>query len=114
LEFIAGGAKYFCGQVRGGFYTGDRGILGNITNLIHLDASFACKSTFKLVRKGRWFCVATGKSANETSELWLRERWRKVDAGDTGGDQQLREVFFAGGGPEWDTIEQNLISGSAE
>jgi hypothetical protein len=35
----------------------------------------------------------------------LRERWRKVDAGDTGGDQQLREIFFAGGGSEWDTIE---------
>jgi hypothetical protein len=69
LEFIAGGAKNFCCKVRGGFYTGDRGILGNITNLIHLNAGFTCKSGFKLVRKGRWFCIATGKSANETSKL---------------------------------------------
>jgi hypothetical protein len=114
LEFIAGGAKNFRGQVRGGFYAGDRGILGNITNLIHLDAGFTRKSGFKLVRKGRRFCVAAGKSANKTGELWLRECWRKVDAGDTGSDQQLREIFFARGGPEWDTIEQNLISGSAE
>jgi hypothetical protein len=37
-----------------------------------------------------------------------------VNAGNTGRDQQLRKVFFASGGPEWDTIEQNLISGSAE
>jgi hypothetical protein len=44
----------------------------------------------------------------------LRKRWRKVDAGDTGSDQQLRKIFFAGGGPEWHTIEQNLISGSAK
>jgi hypothetical protein len=114
LEFIAGGAKNFCGQVRGGFYAGDRGILGNIANLIHLDAGFTRKSGLKLVGKGRRFGVATGKSANETGELWLRERWRKVDAGDTGSDQQLREILFPGGGPEWDTIEQNLISGSAE
>jgi hypothetical protein len=69
LEFIAGGAKNLCGQVRSGFYTCDRGILGNITNLIHLDAGFTDKSGFKLVRKGRRFCIATRKSANETSEL---------------------------------------------
>jgi hypothetical protein len=37
-----------------------------------------------------------------------------VDAGDTGRDQQLRKIFFAGGGPERHTIEENLISGSAE
>jgi hypothetical protein len=87
LEFIACGAKNFCGQVRGGFYTGDRGILGNITNLVHLDAGFTCKSGFKLIRKGRRFCVAIGKSANETGELGLRERRRKVNARDTGSDQ---------------------------
>jgi hypothetical protein len=69
LEFITGGAKNFCGQVRGGFYTSDRGILSNITNLIHLDAGFTRKSAFELIRKGRRFCVATGKSANETGEL---------------------------------------------
>jgi hypothetical protein len=69
LEFIAGGAKNFCGQVRGGFYTGDRGILSNVTNLIHLDAGFASESGLKLIRKGGRFCIATGKSANETGEL---------------------------------------------
>jgi hypothetical protein len=87
LEFIACGAKNFCGQARGSFYTGDRGILGNVTNLIHLDAGFTCKSGFKLIRKGRRFCVAIGKSANETGELGLRERWRKVNTRDTGSDQ---------------------------
>jgi hypothetical protein len=69
LEFIAGGAKNFCGQIGGGFYTGDRGIFCNVANLIHLDAGFTCKSAFELIRKGRRFCVATGKSANETGEL---------------------------------------------
>jgi hypothetical protein len=44
----------------------------------------------------------------------LRERWRKVDAGDTGSDQQLRKIFFAGGCAERHTIKQNLIAGSAE
>jgi hypothetical protein len=86
LEFIASGAKNFCGQVRGGFYTGDGRILSNIANLIHLDAGFTRKSAFELIRKGRRFCVATGKSANETGELRLRKRWSKVDAGDTGSD----------------------------
>jgi hypothetical protein len=44
----------------------------------------------------------------------LGERWRKVDAGYTGSDQQLRKIFFTSGGPERHTIEENLISGSAE
>jgi hypothetical protein len=69
LEFIAGGAKNFCGQVRGGFYSGDRGIFCNVANLIHLDAGFARKSGLKLVRKGRRFCVAAGKSTNKAGEL---------------------------------------------
>jgi hypothetical protein len=69
LEFIAGGAKNFCGQVRGGFYSGDRGILGDITNLVHFNAGFAYKGGLQLFRKGRRFGVATGKSANETGEL---------------------------------------------
>jgi hypothetical protein len=69
LEFVAGGTKNSCGQVRGSFYTGDRGIFCNVANFIHLDAGFTRKSGFKLIRKGRRLCVATGKGANETGEL---------------------------------------------
>jgi hypothetical protein len=87
LEFVAGGAQNFCGKVRGGFYSGDRGILGDVTNLIHLDAGFTCEGGLKLFRERRWFCgVASRKGANETGELRLRKRWGKVNAGDARGD----------------------------
>jgi hypothetical protein len=69
LEFVAGGAKNFCGKICGSFYSGHRGILSDVTNLIHLDAGFTCKGGLKLFRKGRRFCVASGKGANETGEL---------------------------------------------
>src|ERR1700720_2386888 len=84
LEFVAGGAQHFRGKVCGGFYSGDRGILGNVTNLIYPDTGFASESGFKVFREGRRFCVASWKGANETGELRLGKRRRKVDAGDTG------------------------------
>ena len=114
LEFVAGGAKNFCGKICGGFYSGNRRILGNVTNLIYLDAGLACESGLKLFRQGRWFCVATWKRTNKTRELRLRKRWRKVNAGDTGSDQQLGKTFFASRSAERHTIEKNLIAGSAE
>jgi hypothetical protein len=67
-----------------------------------------------LLRKRRRFVVTGGKRANEASELRLGKRWRKVDAGDTRRDQQLRKIFFAGGGAERYTIEQNLITGGTQ
>jgi hypothetical protein len=84
LEFVAGRAQNFRGKVRGSFYSGDRGILGNVPNLIYPDTGFASESGFKVLREGRRFCVASRKGANETGELRLRKRRRKVDAGDTG------------------------------
>jgi hypothetical protein len=114
LKFFAGGAQNFCSQVGGGFYSRDRGIFGDVTNLVHLDAGFSRKGGLQLIRKGSWFCIAAGKGADEAGELRLSQRGRKVNAGNTGSDQQLRKTFFAAGCSERHAIEQDLIAGSAE
>jgi hypothetical protein len=69
LKFFACGAKNFCSKVRGRFYSCDRGIFGDVTNLVHLDAGFSCKRGFQLICKRSWFCIAAGKGADKAGEL---------------------------------------------
>src|SRR5262249_23123479 len=59
-------------------------------------------------------CIACRKSAHKTRKLRLRKISREMDAGDSRGGEKLRETALSGCGSEGNTIEKNLLAGSAE
>jgi hypothetical protein len=62
-----------------------------------------------LFSKRRRLGVPAGKAAGESCKLGLRGGRTEVNAGNSGGGQQLRETALARGCSERHAIEQNLI-----
>src|SRR5207247_7493356 len=60
------------------------------------------------------FGVPAGETAGESCKLRLRGGRTEVNAGNSRGDQQLRETPLACGCSERHTIEQNLIPRRAQ
>jgi hypothetical protein len=109
LELVALSAESLGGELRGDLNSRDGRIFRDIPNFVDLDTRFTGERGFQLLREGGRFCVAAGKCAHEARELWLGESGGKMDAGDPGARQQLREAFFTGGGAERHAVQQNLV-----
>jgi hypothetical protein len=114
LEFVSGRSEYFLRQLRRHLDARHRRIFRDVADFIDLDARLASQRGFQLFRERRRFCVSAGEGAYKSRELRLRRRWRKVNARDSRGNQQLREAAFARGGPERHAVQQNLRSRSAQ
>jgi hypothetical protein len=114
LKLVALRAECFRGQLCRYFDSSDRRVFRNVTNFVDLDAGFTSEGGLQLFGKRGRLSVATGKRAHETSKLGLRKSRRKVNAGDSGAHQHLRETFFASGCAERHAVEQDLISRSAK
>jgi hypothetical protein len=114
LKLVAGGAENLGSEIRGSLDTSNGRILGDITDFIYLDAGFTGERAFELLGKRGGLGVSAGEGADEARKLRLGESRRKMDAGDTGRDQELRKTLFTGGGAKGHTIEENLIAGSSE
>jgi hypothetical protein len=112
-KLVALCAQHFRGQLRGNFDSCDGGVFRHVADLIHLDAGVAGERGLQLFCERGGLGVAAGKRAHKSRELRLRQSGRKVNAGNAGRHQQLREAAFAGGGPERHAVEQDLIPGSA-
>ncbi len=113
-EFTALRAQRFRRQLRRHLDSRHRRIFRHVANLIHLDASVATQRGLKLLGKGRRLCISTWESAHESRELRLRHSRRKVNAGNTGRSQQVREASFARRRSQRHAIEQNLSPRSAQ
>jgi hypothetical protein len=96
-------------QLRGYLDPRYRGIFRHIPNLVHLDAVLARQRGLQLIRQRRRLGIATRKRPHKPRKLRLRQRWGKVDAGNSRGNQQLGKTSFAGGRSERNAIQQNLV-----
>jgi hypothetical protein len=113
-ELFALCAEGFGGELRRYFDSRYGRVFRHITNLIDLDAGFTGERRLQLFRQRGRLGIAAWKGAHKPRELWLGQRWREVDAGDSRAHQHLGEAFFACGCAERHTIQQNLIPGSSE
>lgn len=113
-QFIALGSEHLARQLRRNLDARNRRILRHIANLVHLDIGVACQGRFQLFRQRGGLGVSAGKRADKAGELPLMQSRREVDAGDSGGSQQLCETAFAGGRSQRHAIEKNLSPGSAQ
>jgi hypothetical protein len=113
-ELIALRSQYFAGQLRGDLDPGHRRIFCHVSDFIHFDAGISCGRGLELFGQRGRLCVSAGRRADEARELRLSQSRREVDAGDSGGGEQLRETSFAGRRPQRHAIEQDLIARSAE
>jgi hypothetical protein len=114
LEFVARGAQHLLCKLRGHFDSSHRGVFRDVADFIHLNTGFSRERRFQLFGQGRRLGVSARKGAHKSRELRLRKIGGKMNAGDTGSDQKLREASFAGCGAQRHAVQQNLRSGRAE
>jgi hypothetical protein len=88
----------FGSQLRSNFYTCDRRVFRNVTDLIYFNAGFACERGFQLLGKRSGLGVAGGKRAHKAGKLRLIERRSEVNACYAGCRQKLGEAAFRSSG----------------
>jgi hypothetical protein len=104
----------FGSELRRHLDPGHRGIFRDVTNLVDLNAGFTGECGFQLLSERGWFRVAAGKASHESCKLGLRKIWREVNACNSRAGKQLCETFFACGGAERHSVQQNLAPRSAK
>jgi hypothetical protein len=95
LELVTLGSEHFGGELRGHFDSGNGGVFRDIANFVDFDAGLTGERGFDLLGKSGGLGCATGKRSHKTCELRLGKGWGEMDAGDSGGSQQLREAAFS-------------------
>src|SRR5882672_2984504 len=114
FELVALRSKHFRSQLRRDFCASYGRIFSDIANLVDLDAVVSSERGLQLFSKRSRLRVASGKCTHESRELLLCETRRKVNTRDAGGGKQLRETALCGGGAQRHTVQQNLLTRSAE
>jgi hypothetical protein len=89
-------------------------VFRNVANFVDLDGGFAGERGFQLFRERGRLCVSARKRAHKPRKLRLRQIRREMDAGNAGAGQKLRKAFLACRRAKGNTVQQNLITGSAE
>jgi len=113
-EFVALRAEHFRRQLRRNFYSRHRTVFRHKSNFIDANARVAGHRGFQLFGKRTWLGISAREGARKSRELRLGKIWCEVNTCDTGRSQKLRETFFRRGRSERHTIQQNLISRSAQ
>jgi hypothetical protein len=85
-------------------------VFGHESNFVDLDARIACQRRFQLLRQRTRLRIPAGKCAHKFRETRLCGVWCEVDAGDSGGRQQLRETLFGCGSPQRNPVQQKLCA----
>jgi hypothetical protein len=109
-EFVTRRAEYFLRKLRRHLDPCHRRIFRNIANFVYLDAGLPRQRGFQLLGKGRRLGVSTWEGAHKSRELRLCEIRRKMNAGNSRGDQHLRETSFARRRSQRHSIQQDLVS----
>jgi hypothetical protein len=73
--------------LRGHLDSRHRRVFRNVANLVDLDAGFAGERGFQLFCEGGRLGITAGERTHKSRELRLRERGRKMDARNAGGNQ---------------------------
>jgi hypothetical protein len=87
---------------------------GHKANFIDADALGSCKGGLQLESKFRRFGFAGGKGARKAPKLFFRHAREELHAGETGGREQLGELFFGWGTFQRHAIQQKLRSACSQ
>jgi hypothetical protein len=92
--FFSRAAQHLRGQLRGNLDASHGTIFRNVANLVDPDARFASQRGLQLFRQHTGFIVSARKRAHESRKVALCGVGGKMNAGDTGTHQQLREALL--------------------
>ena len=78
------------------------------TNLVQTDALGAFERGFQLYGEFSGLCFARWECAGKPDNLFLGDRGKKLNAGQSGGGEQLRKLLFGGSAFQGNAIQQQL------
>jgi hypothetical protein len=89
-------------------------VFRHVADFVDLNARFSGQRGFQLIRQRRGFRISAWERTHKSRKLRLCQGRRKVNAGDSGGDQKLRETSFTGRCAQRHAVQQNLVTGGAQ
>jgi hypothetical protein len=98
--FLPRAAQHFGGQLRGNLDTRHGTIFRHVANFVDSDAGFPGQRGFELFGQHTGLVVSTGKSTHKSRKVTLCGAGGKMNTGDTGTHQQLRETFLRSRGAQ--------------
>jgi len=111
---VPAAAQHFGGQLRRYLDARYRPIFRDIANFVDLDAGFSSERRFQLLGQLAWLVVSAGKRAHKSRKITLRCIGRKMNAGDSGSRQQLREALLGCGRTQGHAVQNDLITRSSQ
>jgi hypothetical protein len=112
--FVSRSPEHFGSQLRRHLDPGHGSVFGHVANFVDLDVAPSGQRRFQLLRQLAGLVVSARKRAYKTRKVALCCVGRKMNAGDSGTGQELRETFFRRRCAQRHAIEHDLISRRAE
>jgi hypothetical protein len=111
---FARAAQHLCGQLRGDFDSRHGSVFRHVPDLIDLDAGLPGQRGLQLFSQLARLVVSTRECAHEPREIALRGVWGKMNAGNSGTRQKLRETFLRRRRAQRHAVQHDLISGGSQ